>query len=31
MELAIQFVLAVVSSMLSYYICKWLDSQRKGR
>lgn len=25
------FLLAVGASVIGYYICKWLDSQRKGK
>jgi hypothetical protein len=26
-----EFLLAVAASIVGYYVCKWLDSRRKGR
>lgn len=25
------FLLSVVASIVGYYVCKWLDEQRKGK
>lgn len=31
MELLYNFLLAVGASVVGYYVCKWLDGQRKGK
>jgi hypothetical protein len=27
----VNFLLAVIAGIVSYYVCKWLDGQSKGR
>ena len=31
MDILITFMLSVAANVASYYICKWLDSYRKGK
>ena len=31
MEMVVSFILSVAAGVVSYYICKWLDSHRKGK
>lgn len=31
MEILTDFFLAVVASVAGFYVCKWLDSQSKGK
>ena len=31
LEILANFILAVGASVIGYYVCKWLDSWRKGR
>ena len=31
MEFVFTFALSVAANVASYYICKWLDSYRKGK
>jgi hypothetical protein len=31
MHILINLLLTIIASIVSYYVCKWLDDQRKGQ